>query len=308
VASVLIEKPARGDFLPIVDGGFGLQYSPLLEYREGKGLVLFCQMDVTGRTETDPAAEALARNILHYMTASQAAAGAPAFLSARTQRQAVYVGDPAGRRYLESAGFALASYEAGILSTNQVLLAGPGSSEKLAANAAAISDWLRGGGNLLAIGLDDREANTFLPFKISTKTAEHIATWFEPFGRHSPMAGVAPADIHNRAPREMPLVSAGATVIGDGVLARAQNMNVVFCQIAPWQFDDVRQANLKRTYRRSSFLLARLLANLGVAGSTPILARFSSPLNAASPEKRWLDGLYLDQPEEWDDPYRHFRW
>jgi hypothetical protein len=22
---------------------------------------------------------------------------------------------------------------------------------------------------------------------------------------------------------------------------------------------------------------------------------------------RWLDGLYLDTPEEWDDPYRFFR-
>ena len=28
VASVLIEKPARGDFLPILDGGYDLQYSP----------------------------------------------------------------------------------------------------------------------------------------------------------------------------------------------------------------------------------------------------------------------------------------
>jgi len=23
---------------------------------------------------------------------------------------------------------------------------------------------------------------------------------------------------------------------------------------------------------------------------------------------RWSEGLYLDQPEEWDDPYRFFRW
>jgi hypothetical protein len=23
---------------------------------------------------------------------------------------------------------------------------------------------------------------------------------------------------------------------------------------------------------------------------------------------RWLDGLYLDQPDESDDPYRFFRW
>src|SRR5262249_32295388 len=53
VASVLIEKPSRGDFLPIIDGGYSLQYSPLIQYREGKGLILFCQMDVTGRTETD---------------------------------------------------------------------------------------------------------------------------------------------------------------------------------------------------------------------------------------------------------------
>src|SRR6266487_6078520 len=69
VASVLIEKPARGDFMPILDGGFSLQFSPLLEYRDGKGLMLFCQMDVTGRTESDPAAETLTRNILRYVSA-----------------------------------------------------------------------------------------------------------------------------------------------------------------------------------------------------------------------------------------------
>src|SRR5690606_34396710 len=38
VASVSIEKPARGDFLPILDAGYALQYSPLLEYREGAGI------------------------------------------------------------------------------------------------------------------------------------------------------------------------------------------------------------------------------------------------------------------------------
>ena len=64
VASVLIEKPAQGDFLPIVDGGFSLQYSPLLEYREGRGMIVFCQLDVPARTETDPVAETLLRNLL----------------------------------------------------------------------------------------------------------------------------------------------------------------------------------------------------------------------------------------------------
>jgi hypothetical protein len=45
-----------------------------------------------------------------------------------------------------------------------------------------------------------------------------------------------------------------------------------------------------------------------VSGSTPLLNRFHQPMDASKPEKRWSDGLYLDQPQEWDDPYRFFRW
>jgi len=90
------------------------------------------------------------------------------------------------------------------------------------------------------------------------------------------------------------------------VLAEAGN--VVFCQMAPWQFDAAKQSNLKRTYRRASFLVSRLLGNMGVAGSTPLLERFHRSVSAWRFEKRWLDGLYLDPPEEWDDPYRFFRW
>lgn len=75
----------------------------------------------------------------------------------------------------------------------------------------------------------------------------------------------------------------------------------------PWRFSYHEQFNLRKTYRRTSFLLTRLLANMGAASPTPILGRFASPVKAAG-EKRWLEGLYLDEPEEWDDPYRFFRW
>jgi beta-galactosidase len=298
VASVLIEKPARGDFLPIVDGGFSLQYSPLMEYREGRGMVLFCQMDLTGRSETEPAAETLARNALQFVSAWKPA----------PRRNALYVGDPAGRDHLESAGVSVGSYEGGSLSLDTALVVGPGGGRKLAASATAVADWLKAGGSLLAIGLDQQDAAPLLPLKLTINKAEHIAAYFEPPGANSLLAGVGPADVHNRDPRKLPLVSAGATILGDGVLARAENLNVVFCQLAPWQFDQKNQSNLKRTYRRASYLLTRLLANMGVAGSTPILARFHTPLDAAKLERRWLRGLYLDEPQEWDDPYRFFRW
>jgi hypothetical protein len=55
-------------------------------------------------------------------------------------------------------------------------------------------------------------------------------------------------------------------------------------------------------------LFSRLLGNMGASGSTPLLPRFASPVTSDEPEGRWLQGLYLDEPEEWDDPYRFFRW
>ena len=223
VASVLIEKPTRGDFLPIVDGGYSLQYSPLMEYREGQGMILFCQMDVTGRTEMEPVAETLTRNIVQYVSAWKPT----------PRRKAVYVGDPAGKRHLEFAGIEPGAYDGGSLSPDRVLIVGPGGGEELAGSAPAIADFLKAGGNLLALGLDQADANAFLPFKVSMNEQEHIASFFEAPGKDSLLAGVGPADVHNRDPRELPLVSGGASVVGDGVLAVSEDANVVFCQLPP---------------------------------------------------------------------------
>jgi hypothetical protein len=79
-------------------------------------------------------------------------------------------------------------------------------------------------------------------------------------------------------------------------------------EAASWTFSHMEQHNLRRTYRRWSFLVTRLLANMGAAEPTPVLAQFHKPVDATKAEKRWLDGLYVDVPIEWDDPYRYFCW
>jgi hypothetical protein len=140
------------------------------------------------------------------------------------------------------------------------------------------------------------------------KKAEHIAAFFDPAPAASLLAGIASADVHNRDPRPVPLLTGGAVAIGNGVLGKTENESVVFCQLVPWEFKYTVPQNTKRTFRHTSFLLTRLLGNLGVSASTPLLERFRTPVDAAKAEKRWLDGFYLDQPEEWDDPYRFFRW
>jgi hypothetical protein len=274
-----------------------LQYSPLLEHREGKGMVLFCQADVTGRTEAEPAADALVRNVLRYVAGWRPS----------PRRKALYAGGPAGKKHLESAGLSPAPYAKDELAADRVLIVAPGGGKELAGDAAALGKWLTEGGHVLALGLDGAEAELFLPARVRTRKGEHIAAYFEPPGVRSLLVGVGPADVHNRDPRELPLVTAGATVLGDGVLAKAEDANVVFCQLLPWQLGPQKQMNLKRTFRRTAGLVTRLAANMGAAGDTPLLDRFRAPV-AAGGEKRWLDGLYLDAPEEWDDPYRYFRW
>jgi hypothetical protein len=230
VASVLIEKPPRGDFLPIVDGGYALQYSPLLEYREGRGLVLFCQMDVTARTGNEPAAETLAGNILRYVDAWRPI----------PRRNAMYVGEPAGLDWLAACGIEPAQFKGEPPAADQVLVVGPGGGRELAAHAPATGAWVKAGGRVLALGLDQADANSFLPTKITMRPTEHVAAFFPPFGADSLLAGVAPADIHNRDPRTLPLVAGGATTYGDGVLAAADS--VVFCQLPPFQVSKVMGA------------------------------------------------------------------
>ena len=300
VASVLIEKPACGNFLPILDGGFSLQYSPLMEYREGKGMVLFCQMDVTGRTEADPAAERLVRNIvdLRVRLGNRPRSGRPCTWAIRPAR-------PIWRKPAYRPG----SYEGGKLSADQVLIVGPGAGTSLPPMPRPIGDVAQGRRTPAGHRTRSGGRQPLLVPSVTMKKAEHIAAYFEPFGRPRRWRASGRRTCITAIRRISRLIAGGAAVVGDGMLATADSGNVVFCQLVPWQCDySKEQHNVKQTFRRTSFLVTRLLGNMGVEGSTPVLARFSSPVRGAKAEKRWLDGLYLDQPEEWDNPYRFFRW
>ncbi len=296
VSSVMIEKPGAGDFLPLLDCGFGLQYSPLMLYREGKGMVLFCQVDVTGRTEEDPAAMTLAGNIMRYVDS----------YSAPPQRSTVYAGEPAGLEHLTAAGVVVAAYDGQPLREDQVLVVGPAGSAQLAPHADQVRRWIEGGGHVLALGLSEPEAQAFLPFELKTQVKEHISSYFGPREAGTLLSGVGCGDLLVRDPREQPLVVGGAQIIGDGVLAQAEGANAVFCQLVPWHYDYEQLYNLKTTFRRCSFAVTRLLGNMRVMFDTPLLSRFGQAPGADS--KPWLEGLYLDEPVEKDDPYRYFCW
>lgn len=285
VASVLIEKPTVGDFMPLLDGGFSLQYSPLMEYREGKGMVIFCQMDVTGRTESEPAADRLLANLLNYANTWKPS----------VQRTIAYWGEAAGRRHLESAGFKVEE-SARFTLDGSVMVFGPGADPQL----SGLRESLQFNGQVIAIGLDEATASRLLTLRSNTRSLEYINSVFASAPAASVLAGIGPADVFNRDPRKLPVFDPSGAVLG----ASSDNRIVQF-QMVPWSFD-TEKINTKRTFRRTSFVLTRLLGNLGVHASTPLLERFNSP--AQSGEQRWLKGFYLDTPVLEDDPYRFFGW
>ncbi|MCX8109558.1 MAG: hypothetical protein N3G20_12230, partial [Verrucomicrobiae bacterium] len=297
VASVAVEKPACGDFTPIVDGGFSLQYTPLFEYREGTGLVVFCQLDVTGRTEPDPAADTVAANLVRYVRSWKPG----------DRRRVYYVGCQEGESHLTSAGFNPHRFPARENERGLLIIGGPVTESQLGNIQPRVKQWIGEGNHVLAIGITPRLVEVLFPFGVVLENEEHINAWFEPPAFGSSFCGVAPADVHCRDPRKLFLVKGGAKPVGNGVIGLANDNKVVICQLVPWEFDYRNNYGLKRTFRRASFLLTRLACNLGAECPTPILSRISTPVSNGE-KGRWLQGLYLDQPEEWDDPYRFFRW
>ena len=64
VASCLLKVPQVVGFTPVLIGEFALDFTPLLTWKYGKGMVIYSSLDLTGRVESSPAAAILARNIL----------------------------------------------------------------------------------------------------------------------------------------------------------------------------------------------------------------------------------------------------
>lgn len=67
VASLALKTPEIVGFTPILQTEFDLAYSPLLEWRSGKGTIFFCSLDFTDRVGVDPPATHLAANLLESL-------------------------------------------------------------------------------------------------------------------------------------------------------------------------------------------------------------------------------------------------
>ncbi len=266
IASVIIEKPSRGDWLPLLDCGFDLQYSPLLEYREGRGRMVFCQLDVTQRTLAEPAAERLCRNLLNSLATT-----APAI-----ERTAYYAGAKEGARFLTQLGVNPVAYSGQALDARSVLIVTPGCGA-----IAGLAEGLRKGAELLALGLDQREIESLGLSAGAMTVAPTTGSLISDFGTPD-FQGISNAELHTRT-LKLPVPQFVETTKTSNELLKYQAIGAggaVFCQIAPWMFDYQAHPYLRTTYRRSVFLVSRLLNNLGIHSPTSLRALWSARTSA----------------------------
>ena len=291
VASVLIEKPGRGDWRALLDGEFDLQYSPLLEMVEGKGRVIFCQLDVTGRTINDPVADRMVVNLLSYLDSAVPTA----------RRITVTMGDGRDKctELLGQLGVISGPMGAG-LGTGTLLVAGPGS-----VPPRDLASAIEKGLNVVCLGLSETDLKAWCPVEVK---AGHVKECSKRIENVPPeLNGLSNSDWYWHGRLEYDALQSSGTSSGDSNPAlrviRHGLGRMVLCQVPPWMIDEKAKPYLRTSKRRANYMVARILANMGADFRTPLNERFTSPV-----EKAWLNSFYLDVPVADDDPYRYYRW
>ena len=280
VSCVLPEKPTKGNFMPILHGGFDLQYAPVMEYSEPGKRVILSQLDLCSRTETSPeAVEALAK-ILEY-------ADRP--VSKTKSEVLMLAGWDLQKKALDAVGIGYRTVNAvSDAKAGDILVIGPGT------QPGNVTEIVKKGVKVLCLNLKGSDVNKIYPAAKATDAKwteypdfnEDLAT--EPLFR-----GVSNADIQWNYPSCIGNLARfdGGKVLkafhdGEGV--------IIFSSISQGTFDE-KEINLRHNRRRAQGLITRLIANLG-----------------GSVDNIFLKGtgakLYADKPEMNDDPYRYYRW
>ncbi|MFP4106864.1 MAG: hypothetical protein ACLFVU_12340, partial [Phycisphaerae bacterium] len=251
VTSAALEKPHRAGWRPILECGFDLAWSPLMELDYGKGRFILSTLDLGDHYAKDPAAVRMVRNIILYAIRSKPRPRA---------ESVIYIGGRSGRETLEKLGVRFDTpAEPDLSAASQTLLI-VGSGAK--PDAERLTEFLRRGGRALVLGSD--EPNGLLGVKRRNQP-RHTGSLSVPDWPEA--AGLSASDLRWRAAHPAFVISGGADVASDGLLARRKIGKgvIVFCQIDPDRFHCDKQPYFRYTRWRQTRALSQILANLGAA-------------------------------------------
>ncbi|MDR0931514.1 MAG: hypothetical protein LBM70_00625 [Victivallales bacterium] len=272
ITEVVVEKPSIGNWLPLLEAGFDLQYAPLLEFSEGKGRILFCQAAVTGRTKQEPEAEELFRKALTLLDRA----------TPETSRDVFYAGGNEGAALLEALKIPFTRYS-GSLPNHALLVLGSG------ADVPDLSENIKQGCRILALGLNRDELSKVMPGEFTFESGEFDSDFVPNLRETSLFAGISNADLHWRG--KMKFDGFTNNPHGRDLAIRHSGKGcLIAVQLPPWKFDPA-EFYYRTTRRRSTFLVSRLLANLGASAQTGFYALFDGVQGNRKfelPNDRWF--------------------
>ena len=292
VASVVIETPHCGSFTPILECEFDLAYSPLLEWRQGRGGVVFCQLDLTGRVGLDPAATHFARNLV---------AGLDEPFGRTQNRTVVYAGSEEGWRLVASLGMATVRVAAGdtaeLSPDGDVLVVAPEKGGDRAGHESLARDFAQRGGDVLLL-LPEPGQDGCPEVTQSVRLARAVVD--EPVPPL--MRGVGPHLLHWRSMIELKAFAEdgfpeGARRYLNGLLAvtRRGEGRVIYSQI-DWRELEGGSVHLERARWNLRKFHRQLLTNLHACPADQPAGRLVTPRRYAPmvniPYWRILNGVY----------------
>lgn len=275
VATVLPEKPTLGDWRALVDGGFDLQYAPLLEWHVMSGIATFCQLDVTARTCVDPVADGLVRRLVATLDAGAETGRWPLPFGA----QAHY---SARRRQLPFATY-----------YNALNSAKGANGYYISSGGVVPDDFLERigqGANALCVGLSAEEVKAVSPVPLAVVQTNGCC--FSRIARiPAEFNGLSNGDWAWHGAMDFAAFAESTPESNNSLrVVRHGKGKIVFMQVAPWMIDDENRPQLRTSRRRAEYMLSRLLWN--VLGTECALGQVT----------------YADIPVDEDDPYRYIRW
>ena len=251
ISAILIEKPSLGNWLPLYQGGFDLQFAPLLLFSEGKGQIMFCQLEVSGRTEVEPQADRIFGKALEFLYKR----------SNIPTRKVWYSGDKKLAEKLADMHIQAEPLDVEKLKSEDLLV--------LAANADIpknLNELIKDGLNVLCCEMTGDELRKIVP-GLKTERKLRVSDYVSGLDRVKEFEGLGNSELHYRYGQTFdgfPENSNGGPTLQCRKIGKGR---VVMIQLAPWHFNPEIHAT-RTTIRRLDFQMMRLLANLGAEFKT----------------------------------------
>ena len=238
IATFCYEKPQIGNFRCLLQNGFDLLYSPLIEFREGKGKVIFSQLDLVDHYRVDPVATLLFERLI-------ADCARPV---ERGLMKMGYVGGDGGKELLDALRV---DYVSGTRRREVVFFE---LSEM--EDGTRLESFVNAGGTAV-VSVYDRGSAAKLPVKVTVEESRYFKTKVPD---DAIFAGLSMSDFYYRRVRDdIPLVT---SVDGQGPVSGVVGVipygkgRIVYIQVEPEMFDDLW--HVSKAHRVWSTVLTKL--------------------------------------------------